>query len=98
MERRATTHLLMRQGSLMCFCEFLEKGRVKFLQALFQAPYRTSTNSFTCSQHLFILYPLSMTLLPPLGGGGIIWKLLLGPEIILVRGCENVTGKLKQKW
>ena len=23
---------------------------------------------------------------------------LLGPEIILVRGCENVAGKLRQKW
>ena len=23
---------------------------------------------------------------------------VLGPEIILVRGCENVAGKLRQKW
>ena len=24
--------------------------------------------------------------------------LLLGPDIILVRGCENVAGKFRQKW
>ena len=24
--------------------------------------------------------------------------LVLGPEILLVRGCENVSGKLRQKW
>ena len=24
--------------------------------------------------------------------------LVLGPEILLVRGCENVAGKLRQKW
>ena len=23
---------------------------------------------------------------------------VLGPEIILARGCENVAGKLRQKW
>ena len=23
---------------------------------------------------------------------------ILGPEIILARGCENVAGKLRQKW
>ena len=23
---------------------------------------------------------------------------ILGPEIIHVRGCENVAGKLRQKW
>ena len=23
---------------------------------------------------------------------------ILGPEIILVRGCENFAGKLRQKW
>ena len=27
-----------------------------------------------------------------------IAHIILGPEIILVRGCENVAGMLRQKW
>ena len=36
---------------------------------------------------------------PGLGfNGAQIRFTVLGPEIILVRGCENVAGKLRQKW
>ena len=46
---------------------------------------------FPCPLFWFILSQISFSSISTR-------RVVLGPEIILVRGCENVAGKLRQKW